>query len=290
VARPLEFKRRVHLSERDLDLKPPRARARSTPLVFGVVAYGCAFALAWAVSTHRLPLAETFTRVLAPPAEAKTSSRVELAASLPPLEPEPPSAALALAQSDPAKSEPTAEPEPSSEPAPEASSEPKLEPSLDAKLEQSRDAKLEQKPEQKLEPSLDAKPEPKPEPKPELKLEPKPEPARDAKQELPVASGGSCEAAIASYVEDANRKAPKDLGAADFGRVLNKGDYLDRCGVPTTTAVDICVAVQNGRAVGVTVRTAPSNGKLDRCLSRVLRGVSFPSHPRMDVVRTRFAN
>jgi hypothetical protein len=240
------------------------------------LAYGCAFGLAWAVSTNRLPLTETFTRVLAPPAEAQTKSRgdsvaprVDLQASLT-AEPVPPHVIapvdlepVAAPAEEPAEAPAVAEPnaQPSTPPAPT-----KSEPVPAAKSEPT-----------KQEPTREA-PAPK-------SAEPAPPPV-----ETSVASGGSCEAAIAAYVEDANRKAPKDLGAADFGRVLNKGDYLDRCGVPTTTAVDICVAVQNGRAVGVTVRTAPSNTKLDRCLSRVLRNVSFPSHPRMDVARTRFAN
>lgn len=277
MARPLEYKRRVQLSERDLDLKPPRARARSTPLVLGALAYGCAFTFAWAVSTNRLPLAETFTRVLSPPAEAKTKSRVdavapriELQASLPAPEP--------LPVADLSKAAALEEPPPPTalEPVPLETDKPEP-----ATVEPAKAEPPKAEPPLKLEVAKDELPKPAMQ---TAKEEPTPAP------EKPVVSGGSCEAAIASYVEDANRKAPKDLGAADFGPVLNKGDYLDRCGVPTTTAVDICVAVQNGRAVGVTVRTAPGNAKLDRCLSRVLRSVSFPSHPRMDVVRTRFAN
>lgn len=277
MARPLEFKRRVQLSERDLDHSPPRPRKRATPLVLGVLAYGCAFALAWGVSTNRLPITDTFTRILTPPAEAKTKRvaavepRIELQASLPAQAP-----ALVAAAPEPSEpatvaEEPTAT-EPAAEPpavaratAPATTEEPA--PS------QAPSSKTPESSKETLPPPAVPKPEPPPPAEPKQ-----------------VASGGSCEAAIASYVEDANRKAPKDLGASDFGRVLNKGDYLDRCGVPTTTAVDICVAVQNGRSVGVTVNTSPSNSKLDRCLSRVLRGVSFPSHPRMDVVRTRFAD
>lgn len=279
MARPLEFKRRVQLSERDLAHSPPRARARSTPLVLGALAYACAFGLAWGVSTNRLPIGETFTRLLTPPAEAKPKRvdavvpRIELQASLPAPEipaapavapaPEPAPEPTAPALLEPIAEEPVAKQQPAPSEPPPASVEPPKATAPTSAPSTAREAPLEVP--KSVEPP--APPEPK-----------------------QVASGGSCEAAIASYVEDANRKAPKDLGAADFGRVLNNGDYLDRCGVPTTTAVDICVAVQNGHAVGVTVNTSPANSKLDRCLSRVIRGVSFPSHPRMDVVRTRFSN
>jgi hypothetical protein len=248
VARPLEFKRRVQLSERDLDLKPPRARASSTPFVLGVVAYGCAFGLAWGVSTNRLPIADTFEKALAPPAEAKTKPRARVDSVQP-------AAALETSEG----------PEPG---APEAVAT----------------APLPDDPE----PVAPAAP--KPPPLTELVPLAQPLDSPPATNTTPkLGPATSCEAVLEAYSQNANQNAPPDLGAKDYGSILNKGDYLDRCGVPTTTAVDVCVAVQNGRALGVTITTTPSNGKLDRCLSRVIRGVSFPSHPRLDMVRTRFS-
>jgi eukaryotic-like serine/threonine-protein kinase len=107
-----------------------------------------------------------------------------------------------------------------------------------------------------------------------------------------IAGGGSCEAAQAKYVEEFNLQGGNgkpDLGAADFGNVLNSGGYLNSCGVPSNMGVDICVAVQNGRAVGVTVRTNPSNPGIAGCIRGRVGGLSFPAHPRMDIARTSFA-
>lgn len=105
-----------------------------------------------------------------------------------------------------------------------------------------------------------------------------------------VSGGGSCEAAIAAYTEDYTaRGVPPDLGAADFGGVLNRGTYLNACGVPSNMEVSICVAVQGGRAVGVTVVTKPSNPGISSCVAGAVRGLGFPAHPRMDVARTTFA-
>jgi hypothetical protein len=70
--------------------------------------------------------------------------------------------------------------------------------------------------------------------------------------------------------------------------VLNQGSYLGGCGVPDRARVDVCVAVKNGRAVGVTVRLAPSAPSVERCIARRVRGLAFPAHPRLDVARTRF--
>ena len=53
--------------------------------------------------------------------------------------------------------------------------------------------------------------------------------------------------------------------------------------------VNICAAVQNGRAVGVTVTTTPSNPGIASCVAAQVRGLGFPAHPRMDVARTTFA-
>lgn len=107
----------------------------------------------------------------------------------------------------------------------------------------------------------------------------------------PVLAGGtSCETAQARYVEEfkVGNNGPPDLTAGAYARVLNNGSYLNACGVPPTTEVSVCAAVQNGRAVGVTVTTNPPNGGLSSCVAAQIRGISFPSHPRLDIARTTF--
>jgi eukaryotic-like serine/threonine-protein kinase len=109
----------------------------------------------------------------------------------------------------------------------------------------------------------------------------------------PTLSGGmSCEGAQARYVEEykiGNNGAP-DLTAGAYGAVLNRGSYLNACNVPSSMSVSICAAVQNGRAVGVTVTTDPPNGGVASCVAGQIRGLSFPSNPRLDVARTTFAS
>jgi hypothetical protein len=41
--------------------------------------------------------------------------------------------------------------------------------------------------------------------------------------------------------------------------------------------------------VGVTVSTTPNDAKKAACISGSVRRLSFPSHPKLDVTRTRFA-
>jgi hypothetical protein len=107
-----------------------------------------------------------------------------------------------------------------------------------------------------------------------------------------LAGGQSCEAAIDSYNElkvVGESGGQADITAGQYGRVLNGGSYFSHCGVPNSMAVNICAAVQNGRAVGVTVTTSPADGQKQSCITSAVRNLSFPSHPKLDVTRTRFA-
>jgi hypothetical protein len=102
--------------------------------------------------------------------------------------------------------------------------------------------------------------------------------------------GVTCEEARAQYVEEIGMQAegPADLTAADYAGVLNQGTYLGPCDVPETSHAQICVAVQNGTAVGVTVSVDPSDASIELCIARQVRVLSFPSHPKMDVARVQF--
>jgi eukaryotic-like serine/threonine-protein kinase len=109
---------------------------------------------------------------------------------------------------------------------------------------------------------------------------------------IPILSGGmSCEAARAKYVEEISIGGPKgqaDLTANQFGAVLNNGAYIVACGTPQSMHVNVCAAIQNGRAVGVTVTTDPPSGGIAGCIAGKVRGMSFPSNPKLDIATTRF--
>jgi hypothetical protein len=102
--------------------------------------------------------------------------------------------------------------------------------------------------------------------------------------------GVTCEQARAQYVEEIgiDQQAPADLTAADYAAVLNQGNYLASCEVPEASHADVCVAVQNGTAVGVTVSLDPPQANIEQCVSRQVRSLSFPSHPKMDIARVHF--
>ncbi len=108
---------------------------------------------------------------------------------------------------------------------------------------------------------------------------------------LASGTGMSCEAAQNAYVEEMKigQKMQADITAGQYGSFLNSGSYFSGCGVPYSMGVSICAAIQNGRAVGVTVRTTPHNPRVAGCVAAGVRRISFPSHPKLDVTRTNFA-
>jgi len=102
----------------------------------------------------------------------------------------------------------------------------------------------------------------------------------------------SCEQAQEEHALNApgvDEGGPPDLTADQYGAILNRGAYLDACHVDRTSDVSLCAAVVDGRAAGVTIELHPHDQRVVNCLIEVLRDMSFPAHPRMDVTRTRFA-
>lgn len=101
----------------------------------------------------------------------------------------------------------------------------------------------------------------------------------------------SCESAAAASNNEwdltAARGAP-DLTRDAYAALLENGTYFSHCAVPAGTALDICAAVQKGRALGITVAAHPANPHVSACVKAAVESVSFPSHPRLDVTRTHF--
>jgi len=79
-----------------------------------------------------------------------------------------------------------------------------------------------------------------------------------------------------------------DLTADQLGRPFAGGAFLDACGVPADMGVTIKAAVQNGRAVGVTVTTSPPNPRIAACVDSAVRRMSFPPNPNLDAVTQTF--
>jgi hypothetical protein len=126
--------------------------------------------------------------------------------------------------------------------------------------------------------------------RPRERLDPKPPPP-EPEPTMPAVA--SCEAAVAANQEqmDLTRRGTStpDVTREAYAALLENGSYLAPCNVPDHVALDLCVAVQNGRAVGITVGTTPRNARVRACVTRAVQRIAFPQSPRLDVTRTRFA-
>ncbi len=64
--------------------------------------------------------------------------------------------------------------------------------------------------------------------------------------------------------------------------------FFRSCGLDAKSSADICVAVKQGKPLGVSVTVAPSNNKVAACIDRATRKLRFPSGPRLDMVKQHF--
>jgi hypothetical protein len=101
----------------------------------------------------------------------------------------------------------------------------------------------------------------------------------------------SCEAAAATAQQDvdfAHRDSTPDLSREAIARVLDNGVWIARCDIPMSTAIELCVAIQNGKVIGVSVHSHPASAAINRCVKRRALGLHFPYSSRVDVAKTHF--
>jgi hypothetical protein len=67
------------------------------------------------------------------------------------------------------------------------------------------------------------------------------------------------------------------LNRATLEAPIRDRSRFERCRIPAMTRVQIDAVVYNGKAVGVDVRTTPSNPALDFCIEQVVRETSWVS-------------
>ncbi|MFZ5893005.1 MAG: hypothetical protein ACOY0T_18235 [Myxococcota bacterium] len=102
----------------------------------------------------------------------------------------------------------------------------------------------------------------------------------------------SCEAAAESanqMIDFGSTQGTPDITRDAFAGRLENGAYLSTCAIPASTALEICAAVQNGKVVGVSVSSEPRSSAINACVRHAVSSLRFPSSPRLDVTRTRFA-
>jgi hypothetical protein len=98
-----------------------------------------------------------------------------------------------------------------------------------------------------------------------------------------------CEQAHATYQETldmAAAPAAPDVSRQAFAERLEDFDAYARCDLDQPRDISICVAVQDGKAKGITVKTQPRDARLAACIVEAVGRMRFASSPRMDLVRS----
>lgn len=110
-------------------------------------------------------------------------------------------------------------------------------------------------------------------------------PARSVPPE-PLVPG--CEHALREYTTGRAAEEINPTAGANSA-ALNRGTYLSACKLPLETGVRLCVAIRNGRAVGIDVELKPPDAELERCVTEQLLELTFPHREHLDITRTVFA-
>lgn len=126
--------------------------------------------------------------------------------------------------------------------------------------------------------------------------EPVPEPpvaAAPPREQAPstAVAGQSCEAAfakaedVAEFGRGAKSGAIPDVPREAYAQLLENEPFAN-CRLDQSVEIQICAAVKNGHAEGVTVTTRPGDAALSRCVAQRVRRMNFPRSTKLDLVRT----
>lgn len=103
--------------------------------------------------------------------------------------------------------------------------------------------------------------------------------------------GGSYEAALNANNQEISMGGPKggpDLTDGQLAAPMRNAAFISGCGAPDSMKVTVRVAVQNGRAVGVSVYPNPPNPAVASCVARHVRGLGWPPNAKMDFFTTTY--
>ena len=109
--------------------------------------------------------------------------------------------------------------------------------------------------------------------------------------QVAVSTGKSCEKAMDENPQtiDMGKKGSKpDLTKEQLGRPMQSSTFFGGCGLPDSANADICVAVKQGKPLGVSVAVTPKNNKVAACIDKATRRLSFPASDKLDVVKQHF--
>jgi hypothetical protein len=124
---------------------------------------------------------------------------------------------------------------------------------------------------------------------PEPAARPSPTPDPPALGQGPAHSTGMSYEDALAVAEDLSVVAgERELTDVDLSLPMRNPAFLADCGVQDSLKIMVQVAVRDGAAFGVTVRTVPDDAKLAECIDRAVRALAWPPSKRRDSLTTRY--
>jgi hypothetical protein len=112
----------------------------------------------------------------------------------------------------------------------------------------------------------------------------------ELKVSIAISAGKSCEKAQDENPQQIvmGKKGERDLTAEQLGAPMKTSAFISGCGLSDSANADICVAVKQGKPLGVSVRVTPQDNKVAACIDKATRRLSFPKSDTLDVVKQHF--
>ncbi|HEX3596473.1 MAG TPA: hypothetical protein VHU80_15290 [Polyangiaceae bacterium] len=110
--------------------------------------------------------------------------------------------------------------------------------------------------------------------------------------QVAVSAGESCEKAIDEnpQVIDGNARglAAPDLTDDQLAAPVQSSTFFSNCPLADSAHANICVAIKEGKPLGVSVKVSPSNKGVAACIDRATRKLHWPENAKLDVVHQTF--
>jgi len=113
-----------------------------------------------------------------------------------------------------------------------------------------------------------------------------PQPRRPRAYGPPHSTGPTYEAALDTPEDIASLAGERDLSDDELGGPMKQPSFLADCSVPESMHVKVQVAVRDGAAIGVTVRTDPDDATVAECIDRAVRSLQWPASKKRDSMTT----
>jgi len=108
---------------------------------------------------------------------------------------------------------------------------------------------------------------------------------------IAVSTGKSCEKAQdenPQTIDMGAKNTKPDLTDAQLGGPVKDSSWFSSCGLADSANADICVAVKQGKPLGVSVGVTPDNKRVAACIDRHARKLHWPESDKLEIVHQKF--